>query len=389
MDGQLKATARALNPQKALKLLRETSADSGWEIARVAQIEPVKHRPGRRLTIRYTVTARRGGSRLVPRTLYGKAYRGHRGERVYRILRFLRSAAPGELRFPEPLGYHPRRRFLLLNALVGPTLMDLIRGPDADLHLAHFGRQLAALHALAIDVPAEATPPRTAANGAACEAPEAAALRTHDAPAEVGVLQRAAERMAAASLPEVLKSGFRKAFTRTCERLLPDAGALSPLRAESPWRSLPRVIHRDLYPDQVIRVGGQIGLVDLDEVAWGEPELDIGNFVAHLILGDLQKWRTERPAFRQARAFLSAYDPLLSSSRERLVAYTAASFLRLSTLERISQPGLSILPWAGLSAALVREAERLLDTGWRFDPRPTPEGRRMKNTMAHGREGDT
>jgi tRNA A-37 threonylcarbamoyl transferase component Bud32 len=389
MDEQLKATARALNPQKALKLLRETSADSGWEIARLTQIEPVKHRPGRRLTIRYTVTARRGGSQLVPRTLYGKAYRGHRGERVYRILRFLRSAAPGELRFPEPLGYHPRRRFLLLNALVGPTLMDLIRGPDAHSHLAHFGHQLAALHALAMVAPAEATAAPAAANEAVCEAPEAAALRTHDAPAEVRVLQRAAERVAAAPLHEVLKSRFHKAFTRTCERLLPDAGALPALRAGSPWRSLSRVIHRDLYPDQVVRVGGQIGLVDLDEVAWGEPELDVGNFVAHLILGDLQRWRTTRPAVRQAQAFLSTYNPLLSSSHERLVAYTAAALLRLSTLERISRPGLSILPWAGLSAELVREAERLLDTGWAFGPRPTPEGRRAKSTMAHGREGNT
>ena len=376
MDGQLKAAARALNAQKALKLLREASTDSGWEIARVERIEPVKHRPGRRLTIRYTVTARRGGSRLVTRTLYGKAYRGHRGERVYRALRFLRSAAPGELRFPEPLGYHSRRRFLLLNALVGPTLMDLIRGADAELHLAHFGHQLTALHALVMDAPVEATAAPAAVNGAVCEAPEAALLCSHDAPAEVGVLQRAAERMEAAPLNEGLKSGFRKAFTRTCAGLLPDTGALSPPPAGSPGRSLPRVIHRDLYPDQVVLAGGQIGLVDLDEVAWGEPELDVGNFIAHLILGDLQRGRTARPAFRQVRAFLSTYDLLLSASRERLVAYTAAAFLRLSTLERISRPDLSILPWTELSTALVREAERLLKTGWRFDPRSRVEGRR-------------
>ena len=47
------------------------------------------------------------------------------------------------------------------------------------------------------------------------------------------------------------------------------------------------VVHRDLYEEQIL-VGERIGLIDLDDVALGPPELDLGNLLAHLELLELR-----------------------------------------------------------------------------------------------------
>jgi aminoglycoside phosphotransferase (APT) family kinase protein len=44
-----------------------------------------------------------------------------------------------------------------------------------------------------------------------------------------------------------------------------------------------RGIHRDFYPDQVLVDGERLVLLDLDLYCLGDPALDIGNFVAHVI----------------------------------------------------------------------------------------------------------
>jgi aminoglycoside phosphotransferase (APT) family kinase protein len=43
------------------------------------------------------------------------------------------------------------------------------------------------------------------------------------------------------------------------------------------------LIHRDFYPDQVMIAGDRLHLLDLDLCAVGDPALDVGNFVGHLV----------------------------------------------------------------------------------------------------------
>src|SRR5262249_47325610 len=59
---------------------------------------------------------------------------------------------------------------------------------------------------------------------------------------------------------------------KACDRL----GTLTP-------EPSPRGIHRDFYPDQVLVDGSHLYLVDFDLYCAGDPGLDIGNFVGHLI----------------------------------------------------------------------------------------------------------
>ncbi len=339
MDEELKEEARALSPRRALRLLRETSADSGWEILRLLRIEPVKRRPGRRLTLRYQAEVCRRGERGRLRTLYGKLYRGRRGARVHQALSVLRAEAPPVLRFPEPLGYHPRRRFLLLDALEGDSLADLLAGPRAGAHLANLAMGLAALHGLVCPEPAS-------------ESGNAPVFRVHDALAEGDVLESARERVRVSSLPGVLRERHANASARVQERLVASARGRPRTRR--------RIIHRDLYPAQVVIAEGTTGLLDLDEVAAGDPELDAGNLIAHLFLDDLQRHGAVGRAPGLAESLLASYRDHLPIDEECLALYTASSFLRLASLERLSLQGRSLLGWDRLAESLIAKSEHVL-----------------------------
>lgn len=64
----------------------------------------------------------------------------------------------------------------------------------------------------------------------------------------------------------------------------------------------------------------------------GEQELDVGNLIAHLALTDLQEIGT----------------------------IGTAPLLRLASLARLAQPGLSVLTWPELAGALLSEADRVM-----------------------------
>ena len=78
---------------------------------------------------------------------------------------------------------------------------------------------------------------------------------------------------------------------RHVARLLPDHGCAAGRLAEAviAWAEASeppddRVVHGDLYENQVILDGDRLGLIDLDDLGPGDPLLDAANFVAHLLL---------------------------------------------------------------------------------------------------------
>ncbi|NJM56668.1 MAG: phosphotransferase, partial [Synechococcales cyanobacterium RU_4_20] len=44
-----------------------------------------------------------------------------------------------------------------------------------------------------------------------------------------------------------------------------------------------RLIHGNFHADQVLRVGRRLYLIDLEQVCWGDPALDVGCFLGHLV----------------------------------------------------------------------------------------------------------
>jgi hypothetical protein len=329
MDEALKAAARALRPTKALRLLREACAPSGWEFERVRRIEPVKHRPGRRLVLRYEVEARRQGERVRRLRVYAKLYRGRRGAAAYDIHQRLRALTPPHLCIPEPWGYSPRWRLLVLEALDGPTLADVLRDPVAPTHVSRFAAALATFHGLD---PAGGTPPPSAPT----------AWRMHDARAECAVLDAALARMRTAPFWHRLAPAYADALQHVQQQLLDDAGP----------RQL-GVIHRDLYAEQVFLLDGRVGVIDLDEVSLGERELDVGNVTAHLLLADLQQLGRIGPARMLVEELTRSYGRTQPLRPDRLIVYRSAALLRLASLERLGHATRSILDWEHVAGGLV------------------------------------
>jgi aminoglycoside phosphotransferase (APT) family kinase protein len=337
MDEALKAADRALRRRKALRLIEDAGTDSEWQFRHVECCEVIKHRPGRRLVIRYTVEARRSGERWRLITVYAKLFRGRKGERLARQLAALRALAPPELIVAAPLGYSTRWRLLVTEAIDGASLTDLLQLSDAPRHLADAMAGLAALHGIDAGDP---------------HAPNDVEWRRHDGTAEAAVLADSAVRLAAAPFWSQLAPRYGELIARTQERL----AAVAPARAS-------RFIHRDLYPDQMLLVQGRLGLLDLDELALGEPELDLGNLIAHLSLADLQQHGVIDAAPLLARTALDAYArhaaPTRLSSR-RLATYQAATLLRLASLARLGQAERSVLDWQHLAARLTDAAAAVL-----------------------------
>ncbi len=107
-------------------------------------------------------------------------------------------------------------------------------------------------------------------------------LRPHSADRELAILHRHTRVVAPPLAEEV-----RKAAADLAE----------------PW-DCSTVVHRDLHDEQVL-LGDRVGLVDLDKVAIGPPELDMGNLLAH---ADLLSLRSGRDLHEMREEIILGYE---------------------------------------------------------------------------------
>ena len=324
-----------LAPESALRLLRDTCAGSSWRVREVLEAEVVKERPGRRRTLRYRVVAERHGGAAREVTWYAKHYRGSRGQRVFWLLRSLGAVAPDVL-VPEPIGFSPKLKLLVMSTLEGSSLSETLgRSGNTDSSVGRVGRALAWVHGAEI--------PRCAEY-----------LRTHGPREEIDVLEGARRRASESPLP----AQWAGPFMELCS-LVEDKLAHCENQDLGQRRALGQtLLHRDLHPGQVILPGdgAGIGLLDWDDAALGEPELDLGNLEAHLLLDDLQRRGSVRTAPLLIGALRAGYLARGEISLARLATYRRAALLRLATLERLADPRISVLDWAELASALTKAA---------------------------------
>ena len=255
------------------------------------ELEELKHKPGRRLTLRA-----RGprGSAIV------KVFNSNRVGRVVERISAL-AGGPPEPELPRVLGFDPAERVLVLSDVEGRPLREAILAGD-EKQCRRAGRALASWH----DAWRGASP---------------AGLSAHTIEDELVIL---VDRAALAP---------REIGSRV-------ADALPDLRGG--WQP-ETVVHRDLYEEQVL-VGERIGLIDLDDAALGPPELDVGNLVAHLELLGL---RSRRDLTGTTSAFLEGYRSAAALDPELLERCRTLSRLRLACIHaepRIFRPGEPALP---------------------------------------------
>jgi len=259
---------------------------------RVIGVELVKHKPGRRCALAYTMDG--SGQR---RRLFAKTYRNDRGAGIYeKLTRFsLPGAGANGVLVPKPVAYLPEIHMLVTEFVDGRPLSDPLYDGTSDAPARRIATTIAALHGC----------------GVRCE-------RKWNPREEL----KSTERWVA----DVPGATVRAA------RLLD--------RCRSEFEGLPHhlefPVHRDFYPEQLMDSDGATVLLDLDDACSGDPAVDLGNFVAHLKLRHLQFPDRTPGCERARRVFLEEYgrrnpagiEP--KSLPQRIRFYEAASLLRLS-----------------------------------------------------------
>src|SRR5699024_10875995 len=73
---------------------------------------------------------------------------------------------------------------------------------------------------------------------------------------------------------------------------------------------MPRaLLHRDLHDKQLLVDVDEVGVLDVDMLAAGDPALDLGNLLAHLDLRVAQGWTSRTVAAEVEEAVLAGYGP--------------------------------------------------------------------------------
>ena len=252
-------------------------ADLGAIVGTPVQFVELKVRPGRRRTLRAA------GPRM---TAIVKAYASDRAPVVARRLMAL-AAGPGEPLVPRVLLSDPEHRLIVLTDMPGPPFREAVAAAELE-ECRRAGRAIGVWHA--------------AWTGRA-----PFVLDPHTAQRELDILHQRADSASFGVADAVRQAAVGLAADWLCST----------------------VVHRDLYEEQIL-MGEHVSLIDLDDVAVGPPELDVGNLLAHLELFSISHGLSTT---RQAQALLAGYtaaspglDPVLLGRCRSL------SLLRLACL---------------------------------------------------------
>ena len=186
---------------------------------------------------------------------------------------------------PEALAILPEQRLWLQRRVPGTMASHLIR-PGSDPGLSfRIGQALAALHRAGGQLQ------EAARNGQSpgATSPPIDPTRRWTLDDELDMLHNRLEKAAEA----------RPAWAERIRALIP---ATRRLARRLPTTA-PTGIHRDCYADQILVDGGRLTWLDLDLFCLGDPALDVGNFVAHLMEdalrhhGSLHALQTHQRAF--------------------------------------------------------------------------------------------
>ncbi len=269
-DQGMPSLALAINPaiaqQKFGRRLRRLTRERGF--VHLLAIRVTRYKPERRCVIEYDVEVERPDLSPEAVTLIGKVRARRFGRSGHRLLCSLWDAgfhtdSSDGISVPEPVGTVGPFRMWLQRKVPGRVMTGMLTASGVAL-----ARQIAeAAHKL-----------------------HRAGVRTERCHAMADELQilRECLRRVAQEHPH---------WERRIERLLAACVRLGAA-ARAP---VPRGIHRDFYPDQILVDGGRLYIIDFDLYCEGDPALDIGNFLGHIVeyslrtlgdpgaLGDLER----------------------------------------------------------------------------------------------------
>jgi hypothetical protein len=218
---------------------------------KVKSITVTRHKPGRRCVIEYDVRVERPDEPRREDKLIGKIRARRYGNEGYRMLESVWNAgfqaeSSDGISVPEPIGVLPRFKMWLQRKIVGIEATTSLLQSDGTLLARRLAEAIHKLHTAG--VPSE---------------------RSHTMADELRILHE--------HLPRVAEG--KPALNQRIARLL---GACDRLGAALP-PSRTCGIHRDFYPAQVLVNNDRLYLLDFDLYCQGDPALDVGNFLGHLV----------------------------------------------------------------------------------------------------------
>lgn len=302
LDPSLQASVALLSPGSALTALRARRLGDARAIRAVHEVSVMRHKPGRRAVLSFHLTLADG----VAARWIGKVRSRGTDERPVILAQALRRAGlVGEggasVGVPRPLGVVDAHHLSLFERVDGtPATALLLTDGDPHAIAQQMAMAMTTLHCASVS----ARRRRTVAD-------ELETLRVR-----VAAWQDADQSLA----PSL------SLMSRRC------AALAEPLRHRAP-RTL---LHRDLYPDQLLLEGTRTWIVDLDLAADGDPALDAGNMVAHL-LELARRTPTRRHALvHAAHTFATAalHTPRSLLSADAIARYTVLSLARLAEIAR-------------------------------------------------------
>lgn len=278
-----------------------------------SRLHLLKYKPERRCIVRADLVTKdeRTGARSE-RRIVAQANGDDSGARVHAVTAHLHRAAAElrDLSIARPLGYDAERRILCTEWVEGDALGGVLHEGRAAPGCEAAGRALRELHALPV-------PALAAAKG--------------DPTDRARRILEDLDRITDGDLEDV-SDGLR----RRLESRLEAAGA----RPHA-------LVHGDFYFHQVILEGDGCRLIDWDETGVGDPRTDVGNFLAHLHLREIQGRLAPDDATALRHAFRQGYESTLDDAT--LDTFTAVQLVLLS-----------LVPFRNLRAGWREECRAIL-----------------------------
>lgn len=324
-DGPLEMALDRATVQRHFRELPDLRSRIPGLVVRGARV--VRQKPGRRALVEYDLAgATRPGGTPKGMMVLGKIRTRGADVTTHSLSRDLVACGFGPtsedgISVPEPLGVVPELKMWLQARVPGSTATALVAGPSGP----HVAARLAdALHKL---------------NRA-----RAAINRTHDVADELAILRDRLMRLAFE----------QRHWTRRLTQILGACCRLAARLDPPP----PALIHRDFYPAQAIVDGERVCLVDLDLCARGDPALDVGNCVGHLVEQGLREHGDPAALEEPAHALVERF-----ASRGGVRAQSAAGIYATLTLARLVWISTQIPERWTTTEALLDLCEQRLELG--------------------------
>lgn len=271
-DRKLTGLPAVADSERLKNFLPEVIAKSfgeEWKIAAMNS-EVVSYAAERACTVRATLelSNSRTGEVLSP-TLFGKTYCPGEGEAVWQAMK--RLWRQGRLLIPQPLCFQPEIKTLWQQGLTGNTL-DAFDAESEELRgwLRKAGAAVAELHRLKLP-----------------------GLTLRNAVNPLSKLAEA-ENLLARAVPACQSNLYS-----LVRRLREAAGKIEPLPAA--------ILHGDLHLKNFLATGGNVALIDWDNVCQGDQLQEVGSFIASLHYCELLKEPAAQPPEQLIHSFVAAY----------------------------------------------------------------------------------